>query len=59
MWNEVPDGAAGLQLVKRLQHRLTTVTILRIFHHEKHQLALTSFCARPLQSTMSNAVDLF
>ncbi len=59
MWNEVFDGAAGLQLVKGPQHRLTTVTILRIFHHEKHYLALTSFCARPLRSTMSNAVDLF
>ncbi len=59
MWNEVSGGATGLQLVKGPQHRLTTVTILRIFHHEKHYFALTSFCARHLRSTMSYVVDVF
>ncbi len=59
MWNEVSDGAAGLQLIKRPHHRLTTVTILRIFHHEKPFPVLTSFCARLLRSTTSNVVDLF
>ncbi len=64
MWNVVVDGAAGVQLVKRPQHRLISEPILRHFHHEKHCVTLsttrgTPFCASPSRGTKGDLVGLY
>ncbi len=56
IWNDVADGAAGLQLVKGPQHRLlVTVTFGSALTTDR----LTTFCARPPRSTMRGLVGCF